>query len=86
MLLNCETRGCVFVAGAHRLPPRRNPSTPAASAKRTLINAGHVLDVKTGKLSDAQTIVVVGDTIQSIAPSASVTAAAGRRRSSIWAA
>ena len=44
----------------------------AAAAKRTLINAGHVLDVKTGKLADAQTIVVVGDTIQSIVPTASV--------------
>ncbi len=43
-----------------------------AAAKRTLVRAGHVLDVKTGKLSDAQTIVVVGDTIQSIAPTASV--------------
>ena len=44
------------------------------TAKRTLIKAGHVLDVKTGKLSDGQTIVVVGDTIQSIAPSATVAA------------
>jgi imidazolonepropionase-like amidohydrolase len=43
-----------------------------ASPKRTLVRAGHVLDVKTGKLTDTQTIVVVGDTIQSIAPSASV--------------
>jgi imidazolonepropionase-like amidohydrolase len=44
----------------------------AASGKRTLIKAGHVLDVKTGKLADAQTIVVVGDTIQFIGPTASV--------------
>jgi imidazolonepropionase-like amidohydrolase len=44
----------------------------AAGAKRTLIKAGHVLDVKTGKLADGQTIVVVGDTIQSIGPTASV--------------
>jgi len=48
-----------------------------AAGKRTLVRAGHVLDVKTGKLSDAQTIVVVGDTIKSIAPTASVTAEAG---------
>jgi imidazolonepropionase-like amidohydrolase len=52
-------------------------SAPQGNAKRTLIRAGHVLDVKTGKLADAQTIVVVGDTIQSIAPTASVTAQAG---------
>ncbi len=48
-----------------------------AATKRTLVRAGHVLDVKTGKLADAQTIVVVGDTIQSIAPTASVTAGPG---------
>jgi imidazolonepropionase-like amidohydrolase len=52
---------------------------PAAKteSKRTLVRAGHLLDVKTGKLLDGQTIVVVGDTIQSIAPSASVPAQPG---------
>ena len=45
--------------------------------KRTLVRAGHLLDVKTGKLIDAQTIVVVGDTIQSIAASPSVAAQPG---------
>src|ERR1700761_2763507 len=44
---------------------------------RTLVRAGHVLDVKTGKLADGQTIIVVGDTIQSIAPTSSVSAGAG---------
>jgi imidazolonepropionase-like amidohydrolase len=44
----------------------------AAGGKRTLVKAGHVLDVKTGKVADAQTIVVVGDAIQSIVPTASV--------------
>jgi imidazolonepropionase-like amidohydrolase len=52
-------------------------SSEPAGAKRTLIKAGHVLDVKTGKMAEAQTIVVVGDTIQSIAPSASVSAQTG---------
>ena len=47
------------------------------TAKRTLVRAGHVLDVKTGKIADAQTIVVVGDTIESIVPTASVSAGAG---------
>jgi imidazolonepropionase-like amidohydrolase len=46
-------------------------------ARRTLVRAGHLLDVKTGKLADAQTIVVAGDAIQSIAPNASVAAQAG---------
>jgi imidazolonepropionase-like amidohydrolase len=52
---------------------------PAAqpAAKRTLVRAGHLLDVKTGKLLDGQTIVVVGETIQSIAPTADVQAQAG---------
>jgi len=49
--------------------------TPAG--KRTLVRAGHVLDVKTGKLADAQTIVVVGDSILSIAATASTTAQPG---------
>ncbi|MGD0892540.1 MAG: amidohydrolase family protein [Terracidiphilus sp.] len=52
---------------------------PAAKtdSTRTLVRAGHLLDVKTGKVLDGQTIVVVGDTIQSIAPSASVPAQVG---------
>jgi imidazolonepropionase-like amidohydrolase len=52
---------------------------PAAqpAARRTLVRAGHLLDVKTGKLLDAQTIVVLGDTIQSIAPTAEVQAQTG---------
>jgi imidazolonepropionase-like amidohydrolase len=51
------------------------PANP--ESKRTLVRAGHLLDVRTGKLLDGQTIVVVGDTIQSIAPSASVSAQPG---------
>lgn len=49
---------------------------PAAETvpTRTLVRAGHVLDVKTGKVLDDQTIVVAGDEIQSIAPTASVQA------------
>ncbi|MDE1155626.1 MAG: hypothetical protein PW735_07820, partial [Acidobacteriaceae bacterium] len=39
-----------------------------AAAKRTLLRAGHVLDVKTGKVADDQTIVVVADKIQSVQP------------------
>jgi imidazolonepropionase-like amidohydrolase len=46
--------------------------TPAPSSARTLVRAGHLLDVHSGKLLDAQTIVVQGETIQSIAPTASV--------------
>src|ERR1700733_6565404 len=46
-------------------------------SQRTLVRAGHLLDVKTGKLLDAQTIVVTGDTISSVAPTSSVTAQPG---------
>ena len=49
----------------------------APTTGRTLVRAGHLLDVHSGKLLDAQTIVVQGETIQSIAPTASVTAQAG---------
>jgi imidazolonepropionase-like amidohydrolase len=47
------------------------------AAKRTLIRAGHLLDVKTGKVTDGETIVVVGDSIQSIAATPSVAAQPG---------
>jgi imidazolonepropionase-like amidohydrolase len=45
-----------------------------APAQRTLVRAGHLLDVKTGQLLSDQTIVVQGSTIQSIAPTASIPA------------
>lgn len=60
---------------AASLLPAQQPEKEAP--QRTLVRAGHLLDVKTGKLSDAQTIVVVGDTIQAIAPTASVAAQPG---------
>jgi imidazolonepropionase-like amidohydrolase len=57
------------VVGA--LPLLSQPAQKPAAA-RTLVRAGSLLDVKTGKLLDSQTLIVVGDTIQSIAPSAQV--------------
>ena len=48
-----------------------------AGTKRILVRAGHVLDVKTGKLSDSMTIVVVGDSIQSVSATGSVPAQPG---------
>jgi imidazolonepropionase-like amidohydrolase len=47
------------------------------SSQRTLVRAGHLLDVKTGKLLDAQTIVVTGDTISSVVATSSVIAQPG---------
>ncbi len=49
----------------------------AAAPARTLVRAGHLLDVRTGKILDAQTIVVAGERIVSIAPTASTPATAG---------
>jgi imidazolonepropionase-like amidohydrolase len=49
----------------------------APAAKRTLVRAGHLLDVHTGKLLDAQTIVVSGDKIVSIAATSATPAGAG---------
>ena len=50
---------------------------PKPAVQRTLVRAGHLLDVNTGKLLDDRTLIVVGDTIQSIAPSAQVPAQPG---------
>jgi imidazolonepropionase-like amidohydrolase len=50
---------------------------PKPATQRTLVRAGHLLDVNTGKLLDGQTLIVVGDTIQSIAPSAQAPAQPG---------
>ena len=49
------------------------------SASRTLLRAGHVLDVHTGKETPAETIIVQGDHIIAIAPTASTPANPGDR-------
>jgi imidazolonepropionase-like amidohydrolase len=46
----------------------------APAPKRTVIRAGRVLDVRTGALRTNQSIVITGDKITQIAPSAEVTA------------
>jgi imidazolonepropionase-like amidohydrolase len=48
--------------------------SPKPATGRTLIRAGHLLDVHTGKLLDAETIVVSNDKIAAIAPTASTPA------------
>ena len=52
--------------------PAQQTYKPATA--RTLIRAGHLLDVHTGKEAADQTIVVEGDTIAAIAPTASTPA------------
>jgi imidazolonepropionase-like amidohydrolase len=51
--------------------------TQQVEKTRTLVRAGHVLDVRTGKLADEETVVVVGDSILSVVPTASVQAQPG---------
>jgi len=46
-------------------------SSVAQQPARTLLRAGHVLDVKTGSEPAAQTIIITGDRITAIAPTAS---------------
>ena len=55
--------GSAVVCGQAAKPP---------AGSRTLVRAGHLLDVKTGKILDSQTIVVTGDTISSVAASSGV--------------
>ena len=62
----------VALATAACMASGQAPQAQKPAAGRTLVRSGHLLDVKTGKLLEDQTIVVVGDTIQSIAASASV--------------
>ena len=49
------------------------------SAQRTLVRAGRVLDVKTGKIATDQVIVIEGDKIASVGPASSVKATASDR-------
>ena len=53
---------CLALVGATLSTAALAQQQEKTAAKRTLVRAGHVLDVKTGKVSDGQTIVVVGDT------------------------
>jgi imidazolonepropionase-like amidohydrolase len=52
-------------------------SASAQTATRTLVRTGHLLDVKTGAEPAAQTIIVTGDRITAIVPTASTPKQAG---------
>jgi imidazolonepropionase-like amidohydrolase len=49
------------------------------TAGRTLLRAGHILDVHTGKELEAETVVITGDHIVSLAPTTSTPKQAGDR-------
>lgn len=53
--------------------PLTAQTSAAAPAHRTLVKAAHLVDVHAGKTLDGQTVVVSGDRITSVQPSAQVT-------------
>jgi len=55
----------------------RSAAQAASAQGRTLIRAGHLLDVKTGTETAGETIIVTGDKVTGIAPTAQTPAAAG---------
>ncbi len=55
-------------------------AAPATGGKRVVVEAGRVLDVKSGKLVGGQAIVIEGERITAIAPAASVKPQAGETR------
>ena len=55
----------------------QGPAAKEQPAGRTLVRTGHLLDVKTGAEPAGQTIIVTGDRITGIAPTASTPAGSG---------
>ena len=70
--LSKSLRDCAYL-----LPVLICATVSALNAQRTLIRAGHVIDVHTGKEAADQTIIVTGDKITAIARTASTPAQAG---------
>src|SRR6266567_390782 len=69
-------RGMMIAAIAAALAGMAVPATAQApAAKRTIIRADHVLNVRTGELRASQAIVIEGDKIAQVAPSSEVKAA-----------
>ena len=68
--------GAALVLSAGWVGPSIAQQADPSAGSRTLVRAGHLLDVKSGKIFDDQTIVVVGDSIAAIAPSSAMTAQA----------
>ena len=69
-------RGMMIAAIAAALAGMAVPAAgQAPAAKRTIIRAGHVLNVRTGELRANQAVVIEGDKIVQVAPSSEVKAA-----------
>jgi imidazolonepropionase-like amidohydrolase len=67
---------CLLLTSTLSLAQAPQPTYKPASG-RTLVRAGHLLDVHTGKETPAETIVVEGDRIIAISPTASTPAKPG---------
>jgi imidazolonepropionase-like amidohydrolase len=68
------TLAAVLLAASAIAQPTYKPAAP-----RTLLRAGHILDVHTGKETAAETIIVEADRITAIAPTSSIPAKPGDR-------
>ncbi len=66
-----------FFAAAVSAPAQPTATAQKAAPSRTLIRAGHLVDVHTGKEPADQTIVVVGEKIEAIAPTSQTPAQPG---------
>ncbi len=68
---------CAAVAIAPFAPAQTTPAQTTPAQTRTLLRAGHILDVRTGAEPADQTIIVQGDTIAAIVPTGSTPAQPG---------
>ena len=75
-----RTRVCgvaaIFLSAVLALYGTAFPQTNAAGARRVVVRAGRVLDVKSGKTLSDQAIVIEGDKIVSVGPAAAAQAGA----------
>jgi imidazolonepropionase-like amidohydrolase len=76
-IVKCRRLGVVALFAAVAAMCCSAQAQESSPSQRTLIRAGHLLDVHTGKTLDAQTIIVTGDKITAIAATSATPAASG---------
>ncbi len=69
-----------LIAAASCLAILMASPTLAADVPAIVIHAGHLIDTQTGKVLDDQTLVIQGDKITAVGPSASITVPNGAQR------
>ncbi len=75
----CAAVAIAPFAPSKTAPAQTTPTQTTPAQTRTLLRAGHILDVRTGNEPADQTIIVQGDTIAAIVPTASTPAQPGDR-------